>query len=156
MVDVDRTLLNVVPISGNGLIQAYDPDTSAQVADDAALRTSASAVAIAVYTLSAPDPSAAPGDDLAVVSIVRLRDPSVGDEWFRDWRDTYDEAACANAGGVDRHAETQINGRTVFVGGCAGGVFTYHTRLEDQGVVVSITSIGAAKVGETVLQRIAP
>ena len=55
-----------------------------------------------------------------MVSIVHLRDPAANDEWFRSYRDSYDESACAQAGGVARHAQTPMNGRTVYIGGCAG------------------------------------
>jgi hypothetical protein len=40
-----------------------------------------------------------------------------------------------------------MNGRTVFIGGCAGGAFTYHVRL-DGGIVVSLTAVGPARLGE--------
>jgi hypothetical protein len=103
-----------------------------------------------------PSSSLAPGADLAVVSVIRLRDPSVGEGWFRDWRDSYDGAACANAGGVARRAETEIAGRTVFIGSCAGGAFTYHVRLENTPIVISLTSIGPGRLGETVMAGLTP
>lgn len=156
VVVVDRGLLSYLPITGQGLVLAVDPDTAAQVAQDPSLRANASALIIAMYTPTPGSTSAAPADDLAVVSVVRLRDPSVGEAWFRDWRDSYDAAACANAGGVARNAEAVIGGHTVFIGSCAGGSFTYHTRVAAGAIVISATSVGPARLGETVMERLAP
>lgn len=153
---VDQGLLSFIPIGGNGLMQSVDPETTAQVAQDPSLRANASGLFMAMYTLIAGTSSAGPGDDIAVVSVVRLRDPAADDAWFRDWRDSYDTAACANAGGVSRHAQTDIGTHTVFIGSCAGGSFTYHTRVADGAIVISIASIGPAHLGETVMERLAP
>jgi hypothetical protein len=155
-VAVDRSLLAFIPIGGGGLIQMVDPETTAQVARDPELESNATGLLIVTYV---PDPtlsSGAPGDDLAVVSVVRLRDPAADDAWFRGWRESYDTAACANAGGVTRNSQTDVAGRTVFIGACAGGAFTYHTRLSNGAIVVSITSIGPLRLGETVIERLAP
>ena len=149
----DPTLLRFVPLGGDGLSLTYDPATTAQVASDPTLATSAAGLAVGLYTVTPANASTPPGDDLAVVSVVNLRDPSVGDSWFRDWRDTYDEAACANAGGVVRHAQTTIGVNTVFIGSCAGGAFTYHVRLADVPIVMSLTSIGPGRIGEEIVKR---
>ena len=156
-VAADPTLLDLVPSAG--LRITYDPETTAQVATDPTLAASASALAIALAMPAGeitPGSSLAPGADLAVVSVIRLRDPSVGETWFRGWRDSYDEAACANAGGVSRRAETDIGGRTVFSGSCAGGSFTYHVRIDGDAVVVSLTSIGPGRIGQTIMEGMAP
>jgi hypothetical protein len=153
---VDQSLLSFIPINGHGLLQSIDPDTTAQVAQDPDLRANASALMIATYTAVPTSASAAPTDDIAVVSVIRLRDPSAGDDWFRAWRDSYDNAACANAGGVTRNSQTDVGTHTVFVGACAGGSFTYHTRLADGAIVVSITSVGSLRLGETIMERLAP
>lgn len=153
----DPTLLDILPIGGDGLILTYDPDTTARIAADPGLAADASGLAVGLATLGrAAGRTAGPLDDLAVVSVARLRDPAASEEWFRDWRDTYDTAACAQAGGVARRAESTINGRTVFIGSCAGGAFTYHVRTDDGATVISITSIGARRVGEAILRRLAP
>ena len=68
--------------------------------------------------------------------------PGVFDEpTFRSWRDTFDEGVCLQAGGVGGHAETQIAGRTVYIGTCTGGVTTYHVRLAERNAIVSIWSL---------------
>mgnify|MGYP000111894364 CR=1 FL=1 len=156
-VAAEPSLLDLLPLGGDGLILTYDPDTTTRIAADPGLVADASALAVGLATLGrAAGRTAGPLDDIAVVSVVRLRDPRADAEWFRDWRDTYDAAACAQAGGVARHAESAINGRTVFIGSCTGGAFTYHARTDDGAAVISITSVGPAWIGETVLRRLAP
>ncbi len=170
---VDPGLLRFVTPAPDGITLTFDPDTTAQVAADPTLAASAARLAVGLYTATRLDPSALPGaddlavvsarldpsalpgaDDLAVVSVVDLRNPAADEDWFRNWRDSYDEAACANAGGVVRHAETQVVGLTVFVGSCAGGAFTYHLRKADVGIVVSLTSVGPGRIGEKIVQGI--
>jgi hypothetical protein len=153
---VDPGLLSFLPPGGADVLQMVDPDTTGQVAQDPELRANASAMIIAVYRWNLRTPSPGPADDLAVASVVRLRDPSKDDAWFRDWRDSYDTAACANAGGVARNSQTDIGTHTVFIGSCAGGSFTYHTRVAGGAIVISITSIGATHLGETIMERLAP
>jgi hypothetical protein len=153
---VDQSLLSFIPITGHGLVQAVDPDTTAQVAQDPDLRDNAAGLIIAIYTAVPASASAGPTDDIAIASVVRLRDPSVGDDWFRAWRDSYDKAACANGGGVARNSQTDVGTHAVFVGACAGGSFTYHTRIADGAIVISITSIGSLHLGETIMERLAP
>ena len=96
---------------------------------DPTLARDASAIATGLAT---PTGQATP-EEFVIVNAVRLRDPGKDEDWFRAWRDSYDAAACAQAGGVTGHAESQIQGRNVFIGTCANGVFTYHTRLDGGG-----------------------
>jgi hypothetical protein len=124
----------------------YDSDTTAQVAADPGLAGNVSGLAIGLYTMPGQQPVA----DFAIVSVLHLRDPSVGPDWFRSYRDTYDAAACAQAGGIVRHSETTIGTNDVFIGACAGGAFTYHVRLEAHAIVVSITAAGPARLGERI------
>jgi hypothetical protein len=148
-------LLDLVP--RGGITLTYDPDTTASVAAEPTLAISATGLAIGFATAAAgpSPPSAGPGGDLAVVSVIRLRDPSVDEAWFRDWRDSYDDAACANAGGVTRHAESVVGQTTVFVGSCAGGSFTYHARVDGGAAVISLTSIGPANLGKLIMEGLA-
>ena len=129
--------------SKTGLDFRYDPDTTAAVAADPGLAKDAVGLAIGLYTVHGQEPVV----DYAVASVLRLRNPSANEEWFRSYRDSYDTSACAKAGGVARHAQTPMNGWTVFIGGCAGGAFTYHVRL-DEGIVVSLTAVGPARLGD--------
>jgi hypothetical protein len=142
--EADPSLFAVIGGSSDGLNFVFDADTTARVAADPDLARNAVGVAIGLYTVTGQQPV----EDFAIVSVVHLRDPSVGDDWFRSYRDSYDEAACAQAGGVDRHSEATIGTNQVFIGGCKGGAFTYHVRLEPRGIVVSITAAGSARLGE--------
>ena len=148
-IQVDPGLLTYVPTTVDGVPVTFDPETSAtNAAADPGLARDLAAIAVALAI--APGASAA-ADDLAVVSVVRLRDPTKDDNWFRDWRDTYDQAACGPAGGVIGNAEAQIGGGTVYIGSCKGGARTYHTRLVSAGIVVSITALGSRRLGEKVM-----
>jgi hypothetical protein len=147
-VAVDLALLEHLPASVDGVTVEPDPATSAQVASDPSLSDSASGLAVALAIAA----GSSVADDLAIVSVVRLR-PGIFDEgFFRSWRDSYDEAACDAAGGVSGRAEAQIGGRTTFIGTCAGGAHTYHVRLEsDDAIIVSVTAVGERRLGEQVV-----
>ncbi|HET7474230.1 MAG TPA: hypothetical protein VFJ71_13985 [Candidatus Limnocylindrales bacterium] len=149
----DPDLFTVIPIQpADGLTFQYDPDTTGRVAADKGLAKDASALAIGLYTVTGQQPVA----DYAITSIVKLRDPLANEDWFRAYRDSYDASACAQAGGVVRHAEAPIAGRQVFIGSCAGGAFTYHLRLDAQGLVISITGVGPGRLGERVAGLVKP
>jgi hypothetical protein len=129
----------------SGLTFQYDAETTGRVAADPGLVRDATALGIGLYTVTGQDPVA----DYAIVSVLRLRDPgSANDDWFRTYRDSYDESACAAAGGVARHAQSEIGSHTVFIGSCAGGAFTYHLRTKSDDLVVSITGVGPGRLGE--------
>ncbi len=146
-VQVDAALLAFVPAAVDGVPLTFDPGTSATIAADPSVAPDAASLAVALAIV----PGASAADDLAVVSVVRLRDPAKDETWFRDWRDTYDQAACSPAGGLVGNAEAEIGGGTVYIGSCAGGVRTYHTRLAASGIVVSITALGSRRLGEKVM-----
>jgi hypothetical protein len=145
---VDRALLDVLPDSIDGTEVAFDAETSATVAADTTPDIVGMAVALAIA------PGASGADNFAIANVVRVRPGTFGDSWFRDWRDTYDAGACGPAGGVIGHAEAMIDGRTVFVGSCVGGVLTYHTSLDDGAIVVSITSLGERRFGEKIVSNL--
>jgi hypothetical protein len=152
-VEVDPGLLAFVPGGGNGLDMTYDEETTKQVAADPSLAKDAVGLAIALFTLTG---APVPASDLAVVSVIHLRDPSIGEAGYRDWRDSYDASACAAAGGVAGHAQATMSGRVVYIGSCKGGVLTYHVRLGQDAIVVSATSIGPMRLGERVMKAIEP
>jgi hypothetical protein len=146
----DEALLKFAPPPGDGIALSYDPDTTGDVAADPRLAPDVSALAIGLFTVIGQSPP----EDFVVASVARLRDPSADEAWFRGWRDSYDASACATAGGVAGHAESVINGRTVFIGTCKAGAITYHVRLEGGSIVLSMTSVGPARLGERVLKRL--
>jgi len=145
-IESDPGLFAFIGGTAGALNFQYDPDTTAQVAADPGLAGNVVGLAIGLYTIPGQQPVA----DFAIASVLHLRDPSVGTDWFRAYRDTYDAAACARAGGIDRHSETTIGKNDVFIGACAGGAFTYHVRLAARGIVVSITAVGPARLGERI------
>ena len=151
-VAADPSLLTFVPTEVDGVAVTYDATTTAQIAADPALAPNAVGIAVGLAVVAASSAS----EELAIVNVVRLRDPSVGEDWFRSWRDTYDTAACGPAGGVVGHAQSTIGGRSVFIGSCAGGALTYHVRLVPRGLVVSVTAVGSRKLGEKLIAGIAP
>ena len=143
---VDEGLLGILPPLVEGATLTVDAETAtgiaAQVAADPGLAGDLEAVAVALYAGEA---------DYAVVTLTRLRDGVFRDDYFRDWRDSFDEAVCAQSGGVEGHAEATIGGRTTFIGTCAGGVRTYHTRLEGPDRIVSLQALGEGRYGERIL-----
>ena len=144
---VDETLLRHLPVEVGGIVLVSDPATAASIATDPDLAAHASAIAVA-YAIA---PGASAGDDLAVASVVRLRPDVFDDAFFRSWRDSYDTAACASAGGTSGNAEADIGGRHAYIGTCAGGAHTYHVYLEAENVIVSVTSVGEKRLGEQVV-----
>jgi len=143
-VEADPGLFAFIGDAAGGLTFQYDAETTGHVAADPDLALNAVGLAIGLYTV----PNQQPIVDFAIVSVVHLRDPSAGDDWFRSYRDSYDTAACAQAGGVERHAESTMGANHVFIGACAGGAFTYHVRLPSPPIVVSITAAGPQRLGE--------
>ena len=151
-VDPDPSLLDLVPASEAAATLTYDPETTASVAADKTLAKSISYLAIG---LARPTGAAATDADFAIVNVARPRDENaVNDAWFRDWRDSYDKPACAQAGGVARHSQTEVAGLTVFIAACANGAFTYHALIADGGIVLSITSVGPANLGRTIVEKL--
>jgi hypothetical protein len=148
-VTVDPSLLSILPSEIAGVQMQPAPEDAADIANDPSLAADVEAIAVA-----AAFPPGASGDvDVVVASVVRLR-PDVFDEtFFRDWRDTYDAAACEQAGGLGGNSEAGIDGRTVFIGSCVGGAFTYHLRYGED-VIVSITAVGAGRFGEFVVKNL--
>ena len=143
---VDETLLTMLPPLVDGAALTPDDATAAGIAagiaTDPGLADDLEALAVALYAGEA---------DYAVVTLTRLREGVFGDGYFRDWRDSFDEAVCAQSGGVEGHAEATIGGRVTFIGTCAGGVRTYHTHLEGPDRIVSLQALGEARFGERIL-----
>jgi hypothetical protein len=138
---VDQGLLGHLPASVGGITVVYSGEATTEVRNDAVLARNASALAYGMAIDSATG-------DLVVAAVVRLKPGVFNDTFFRGWRSTYDQAACAQAGGVVGTAEASLGGRRVYIGTCGGGAHTYHVFLELPGVVISATSVGAKRFGE--------
>jgi len=144
-VAIDPSLLIRLPQTVDGLGLIEDPETESHDAADASHAADLAGLAVAV----AADQSSG---DLAVVSVVRLNPGVFSDDYYRSWRDTFDQGACSQAGGVAGSAETTIAGHPSFIGHCAGGVLTYHTYLTSGDLIVSVTSLGDRRLGERILE----
>jgi hypothetical protein len=147
LVAIDPGLLDLLPATVSGLPLEDSPETAAASAADPALARSAESIAVGLVV----DPAT---ESFAVASVVKLRPGVFDEEFFRDWRDSFDEGVCAQAGGVEGNAEAAIDGRTVFVGTCAGGVHTYHVHLEDSDVLVSVNAVGSGRLGEELMEAL--
>jgi hypothetical protein len=144
----DPALIAALPPVVAGLAAQPDPARDAELVGAAELAKVASGLATALYI----DPTLG---DFAYATVVRLRDGGLDEATFADWRASFDEGACSQAGGVDGHAEAVIGGRRTFIGTCAGGVRTYHTLVEG-GLLVSVSSLGDAMLGEQVIAGLRP
>jgi hypothetical protein len=157
---IDSTLLAILPASIGTTPVTEDPDAAAQAVSDPALdQIAAAAQAVSDPALdqiaSGVDAAVAVdlgNGDLVYALVVRLKPGTFGDEIYRQWRDSYDEGACAASGGVVGHAEADIGGRKTYVTSCVQGMHTYHVYLADQDVLISASSIGDGRFGEALLQ----
>ncbi|MEX2184197.1 MAG: hypothetical protein WEC14_07090 [Chloroflexota bacterium] len=147
-IGVDSSLLDVLPPTVDGIERLADPDTAAEIATSVDLAASVESIAVAIYV----GPGSSVADDLAIVSVARLRPDVFSDAWFRQWRETYDTAACEPAGGVQTgSAQAEIGGVTTYIGSCRNLVHTYHVRLTGPDRVVAITALGEARLGERIV-----
>ena len=142
---LDPALLAILPESVAGIPVKEDVDEAARALGDPGLGRIASAVHAAV----AVD---AGSGNLVLAWIVRLRPGMFGAEAYRQWRDSYDEGACAGAGGVVGRAEAAIGGRNTFVTSCVAGLHTYHVWLEEENVMISASAVGDGQFGEKLIE----
>ncbi len=143
----DPTLLAVLPADVAGVPVTHEALAFTEAATDPAFAGNVEAAAFAV---------AVDGADLASAVVARLNPGVYSEAFFRDWRDTYDEGACGQAGGVVGNAETQLGEQAVYIGTCAEGLRTYHAWLADRGVVVSAFSLGDRRFGELLMAGLRP
>ena len=144
----DASLLEVLPATIAGLAVEPMPEAVADVEGDVALTRAADRIAFALVL----EPESG---ELAVASVVALRDGVYGDAFFRAFRDSYDEGACGQAGGVIGNAEAELGGRTVAITSCDGGARTYHAYLPNHDAVVSITAVGEElRLGEALIAAV--
>jgi hypothetical protein len=148
-VAIDASLLAVLPATVDGIALDESADGEAEALSDPALGSVAEAIAAGLAI------DAASGEFVYAV-VVRLRPGAMNDERFRDWRDTFDEGAYSQAGGVVGHAQAVIGGRTVYIGTCGGGVRTYHVWLTATSTLVSASSVGERRLGERLVEGLRP
>jgi len=144
---LDSSLLGILPEKINETPVTESLDEASQALSNATLSEIGSAVdaAVAVDTGNG---------DLVYAWVVKLRPGAFNDNVYRTWRDSYDEGACAAAGGVVGRAEATIDGRTVYVTSCVAGLRTYHVWLKDQDVLISASSLGDGHFGEVLMDNL--
>lgn len=143
----DDSLLAVLPADIDGNAVAAEEQSFEEAAADPAFADHVARAAFAIVTSP---------NDLASGVVAELRPGLLDDSFFTDWRETYNEGACAQAGGVATNAETQLGGRTVWITTCGGGLTVYHTRLPDRNLVVSLFSLGEGRYGERLMRGLRP
>ncbi len=139
---LDETLLKILPPTVAGAPITSEADSFAQAITDPAFVANVDRAAFAVVV---------DGNDLASGVIAHLRPGVYSDALWSDWRTTYDEGSCAQAGGVLARASSTSAGREVFVTTCAGGLRVYQAWLSGPGVIVSLFSVGDRKFGEQLM-----
>lgn len=145
---MDPALLGVLPAAIGAATVEIEPESFGEAVSDASFVSNVDAAAFAVV---------ADGEDLASGVVAHLRPDVYSEAFFRDWRDSYDEGACDQAGGVTARAE--VGGEddpTVHVTTCAGGLRVYHAYLPERGVVVSLFSLGERRFGEQLMAGLRP
>lgn len=143
----DPSLIAILPAAVAGQPVVLESQAFADAITDPAFATNVEAAAFGVVVA---------GNDLSSAMVARPVPGAWSEAWFRDWRESYDEGACGQAGGVAGTAEAQLGGRTVFIGTCAGGLRTYHAWLEDRGLLVSAFSVGEERYGEQLMAGLRP
>lgn len=146
-VPVDPSLLDHLPAQVDGLDVMRSPDSDAAAAADPVVSQHGEAVVTALVI-------APPSGDFAYATVVRLRPGAFSEELYRSWRETFDEGACSQAGGVVRVAVTTIADREVHIDSCEGGLRTYHVWLGNSRTLVSVSSAGERRLGERLVEAL--
>ncbi|MDQ2964916.1 MAG: hypothetical protein M3R57_03615 [Chloroflexota bacterium] len=146
-VAIDPSLLDHLPAQVDGLdvARSHESDVAA-VADPVVIE-----FAEGIVTALAIDPASG---DFAYTTLVRLRPDAFSEELYRGWRDSFDQGACSQAGGVVRTAVAKISGREVHIDTCQGGVRTYHVWLQSSRVIVSVSAAGERRLGERLVEAL--
>ena len=143
----DPSLLAVLPATVDGIDVTLEHQAFLDAITDPGFATNVRRAAFGV---------AVSGTDLVSGVVAELAPGTYSDAFFRDWRDTYNQGACGQAGGVVGNAEAQIGGRTVYIASCAGDLRVYHTWLPERGAIVSAFALGQKRLGEDLMGGLRP
>jgi hypothetical protein len=143
----DDSLLAILPAQVDGVVVQVESEAFVEAASDADFAANVQAAAFAV---------AVDGGDLASGVVARLKPGAWSEAFYRDWRDTYNTGACAQAGGVTGNAEADLGGRTVYITTCGASLVVYHAYLPERDVVVSLFSLGERRFGEQLMRGLRP
>jgi hypothetical protein len=144
---IDAALLDYLPESVGGVPMAEELNEAASAVADPAVSRIASAVDVGFVVDQTTG-------NLVTTHVVRLREGAFDDDTYRQWRDSYDDGACAAAGGVVGRAEATIDERTVHVTSCVAGLRTYHVWIEDELLLISASSVGDGRFGELLMSEL--
>jgi hypothetical protein len=86
--------------------------------------------------------------------VVRLRAGRFSETIYQQWRNSYDEGACAAGGGVVATAQATIDNRTVYITSCGANLRTYHVWLEQAGILISASATGDGRFGELLMDNL--
>jgi hypothetical protein len=146
---IDSRLLDVLPEAVDGFELVESPEAELAALEDPQLPAVAASIAAGIAVDAA-------GGEFVYAIVVALIPGVMDANVFRDWRDSFDEGACSQADGVVGHAETEIGGRTVYIGTCVGDLRTYHVWLEAQEVLISASAVGERRLGERLVENLRP
>lgn len=145
---MDPALLQILPAAIGAAKVGIEPESFGEAVRDPSFVANVDAAAFAIVV---------EGEDLASGVVAHLRPDVFSEAFYRSWRDSYDEGACAQAGGVARHAEIGLeDDRTMYVTTCAGDLRVYHAYLAEREVVVSLFSLGERRFGEQLMTGLRP
>jgi hypothetical protein len=145
-ITVDPSLLGILPPSIDGVPITEATENEASLATEPSLMPTAAALAVG-YAVASGDSAT---EDLAVVSVIRLRPGVFSTQFWEGWRQSYDEAACEPAGGVASHTQQVFGANTAEITVCTEGARTYHVHLAND-TLISITAVGDRHFGDLVL-----
>ena len=146
-VELDPTVLAFLPATVGGVAVTESADEATKALSDPSVGKIGTGLDVGV----AVDQG---NGNLVVAWVVRLRPNTFTDAIYQQWRDSYDEGACADAGGVVGRAEATIDARTVYITSCTTSTRTYHVWLEQPGILISASAIGDGRFGEVLMDNL--
>jgi hypothetical protein len=146
-VELDPTVLAFLPATVGGVPVTESADEATQALSDPSLERIGTAIDAGV----AGDTGSG---NLVHAWVLPLRPDRFTETIYQQWRDSYDEGACADAGGVVGRAEATIDDRTVYITSCTASVRTYHVWLEQGGILISASAIGDGRFGELLMDNL--
>jgi hypothetical protein len=144
---LDPTVLSFLPLTVGDIPVTESADEATQALSDPSLGRIGTAIDAGV----AVDIGSG---NLVHAWVVRLRTDMFTETIYRQWRDSYDQGACAAAGGVVGTAEATIDDRTVYITTCGANVRTYHVWLEQAGILISASATGDGRFGQLLMDNL--
>ena len=144
---IDPSLLGKLPAHAGAAPILEDAGSEAIVLDDAdAAKTIDRYVAASAGGLLDPD--------WLNIAVVHFKPESQNVDVYSAWVDQYAQGACSQAGGGSGSDRTEdINGYTVDISTCAGGITVYTFQRGDW-VVVSMYELGPKHIGRALIAAI--